>query len=93
MSGASDYFYCSVLISLAQWSKAHTEALLDLTREIAALRDTVKALDPTFSDVLREKRGDWKKEIAGSFPQNLQPLGLHDELIQSLKELQGKLPH
>jgi len=78
MSDASDYVYCSVLISLAQWSKAHTAALLDLTREIAALRDTVKALDPTFSDVLREKRGDRKKEIDGSFPQNLQPLAVHE---------------
>jgi hypothetical protein len=93
MSDASDYFYCSALISLAHWSKAHSESLLDLTREIAALRDTIKALDPTFSDVLREKRGDRKREIDGAFPQSLQPLGLHDELIQSLKDLQRKLPH
>src|ERR1700694_419009 len=86
-----DSFYCSTLISLAQWSKAHTAALLDLTRELAALRDTVKALDPTFSDVLRQKREDRKKEISEVFPQSLQPQELHDELIQSLKELQRKL--
>lgn len=92
MSDASlDSFYCSVLISLAQWSKAHTAALLDLTREIAALRDTVRALDPTFSDVLRQKREDRSKEIGEAFPQSLQPLELHDELIQSLKELQKRL--
>ena len=44
-----------VLIALTKNGKMHTEQLMKLKDEVAALRETVRGLDPTFDDVLKEK--------------------------------------
>ncbi len=45
-----------VLIDLAELNKKLYEAVIRAFNEIGAIRETVRALDPTFADVLSEKR-------------------------------------
>jgi hypothetical protein len=47
-----------VLIALAEQAKTQHDVLSHVMDEVAALRQTVQGLDPTFSDVLRERTAD-----------------------------------
>jgi hypothetical protein len=47
-----------VLIVLLQQVKIQHEVLSRVMDEVAALRQTVRGLDPTFDDVFRERKSD-----------------------------------
>lgn len=44
------------LLALARQSKTQYVMLSSVLNEVAALRETVRGLDPTFADVLEKKR-------------------------------------
>ena len=44
------------LVALTETSKAQIVMIAGIGSEVAALRETVRALDPTFDDVLAKKR-------------------------------------
>lgn len=44
------------LTKITRYQKKIYEALVSNSNEIAAIRETVRALDPTFAEVLEEKR-------------------------------------
>jgi hypothetical protein len=71
-----------------EYSKQQNVALLALMKEVLALRATMKAFDPTFSDVLTQKRKEKTKEIDSQFPQVAALPVLLDEMKQALKGLQ-----
>jgi hypothetical protein len=71
-----------------EYSKQQNLALLAMMKEVLALRETVKALDPTFSDVLAQKRREKTKEMDSQFPQVAALPVLLDEMKQELKGLQ-----
>ncbi len=47
-----------VLIALAEQAKTQHDVLSHLMDEVAALRQAVQGLDPTFDDVFRERKAD-----------------------------------
>jgi len=71
-----------------EYSKQQNLALLAMMKEVLALRETVKALDPTLSDVLAQKRREKTKEMDSQFPQLAALPALLDEMKQELKGLQ-----
>jgi hypothetical protein len=44
------------LLALAEGQKGHYIAISSMLAEIVALRETVRGLDPTFSEVMEHKR-------------------------------------
>jgi hypothetical protein len=44
------------LLALATDGRSNYVMIASLLRELAALRETVRALDPTFADILEQKR-------------------------------------
>jgi|ERR1022692_353925 hypothetical protein len=71
-----------------EYSKQQNVALLAMMKEVLALRETVKALDPTFSNVLSQKRREKTKQMDSQFPQVAALPALLDEMKQELKGLQ-----
>jgi len=70
----------ATLIALTKNGKMHTEELMKLKDEVAALRETVRGLDPTFDDVMKQKR---KRQ---SDPDNIaETLALYDDIIARLR--------
>jgi hypothetical protein len=47
------------LVWLTEQAKLHHEILSCVMDEVAALRQTVRGLDPTFDDVFRERKADF----------------------------------
>jgi hypothetical protein len=68
------------LIILAENVKKHHEILSLAMDEIAALRETVRALDPTFDDVFRNRKAD-----LSSVEFRRQSAEIYDGLIRLLK--------
>jgi hypothetical protein len=62
----------NTLIILADATRAHADAISEVLIEIAAIRETVRALDPAFSEVLQEHRRanradpEWRQAYAAS---------------------------
>jgi hypothetical protein len=71
-----------------EYSKQQNVALLAMMNEVLALRETVKIFDPTFSNVLSQKRREKTKEMDSQFPQVAALPALLDEMKQELKGLQ-----
>jgi outer membrane protein TolC len=69
------------LLALAEQCKTQYFGLSLLIDEIAALRETVRVLDPTFDEVLRKKR-----EEAASDDIRKAAIQQFDEIIQRLKD-------
>lgn len=70
----------ATLIALAKDGKLHMEMIWKANEEIAALRETVRGLDPTFDDVLKRK----KKQEAN--PAKLREIvALYDDIIARLR--------
>ena len=44
------------LLSLVEWQKAQYLVFSAALNELASLRETVRGLDPTFADVIEQKR-------------------------------------
>jgi hypothetical protein len=41
---------------LLEWQKTHYLGLAAMTAELSALRETVRSLDPTFSEIMEQRR-------------------------------------
>lgn len=71
------------LIALFEDSRTNFIMIASLTNEIAALREAVRGLDPTFADVLEQKR-DEREAIGTQKVESV--LAGYDLTIQRLKE-------
>jgi hypothetical protein len=66
---------------LAEQNKSNYVMISSILDEVAALRETVRGLDPTFDEVLAQKRAEHSTaDIAVSV------IGLSDAIIQRLKD-------
>jgi hypothetical protein len=74
------------LIMLAMDAKTNFTMIASLTNEVAALRESVRGLDPTFVEVLEQKRDE--SEVRGEEIIQRVLLG-YDALIQRLTSGQG----
>jgi hypothetical protein len=82
----------TALISLAQQNKSYGSVLVQVTRELFALEASVKGLDPSFSDVLAQKRQAIPPaEISVLTAQVSEMLKSTDGLIEGLKQMQNEL--
>jgi hypothetical protein len=88
----NDRVLYSTLIGLTQACKEQGIALIQVMQEVAALRDSVKGLDPTFSDVHKQNRENRSKEVAERFPQIPSLTQALDGMILELKRLRDSLP-
>jgi hypothetical protein len=71
-----------VLLVLVAQGKTNYELISSLLAETAALRDTVRGLGPTFTDVLAQKREDAARANA---PLEQAILKLYDDLMRRLQ--------
>jgi len=71
------------LLYLAEDNRINYIMIASLTNEIAALRETVRGLDPTFREVLEVKR-DESQERGEEHIRNA--IAEYDQIIQRLKE-------
>lgn len=62
--------------------KSHEGRISDLSARIAALSETVRTLDPTFDEILRQKTEDVEKTLASS-KQTL--LDQYDTLLEAIR--------
>jgi hypothetical protein len=72
-----------VLVTLAEINKSQYSLIVDLTSEIAALEETMRALDPTFADTFAQRRKQAAQK-AGASSQTA--LARYDNLIQKMKD-------
>jgi type IV secretory pathway VirD2 relaxase len=70
------------LVSLAEDCKSMCEQQISLQVEVAALRETVRALDPTFSDNFEARKKAAKGKVSELFAHALE---VYDVLIERLK--------
>jgi ABC-type transporter Mla subunit MlaD len=89
---ADDRVVYSTLIALSEACKQQGAALVQTMQEVATLRDSVKNLDPTFSDVHKQNREARSKEVAEQLPQIAVLTQSLDDIILELKCLRGVLP-
>lgn len=76
-------FLRDALIQLATACKSSAQENAHLMIEVAALRETVSALDPTFSETFEHRQEEKKNQVSQQFSFALQSL---DGLIQKLKD-------
>jgi len=70
------------LLALAQDGKSHYLMFSEMLTEVAALRDSVRGLDPTFQDVLDQRRRERSAENVAIVNAVIRG---YDEIIQRLK--------
>jgi hypothetical protein len=70
------------LLALAEEDKKNYLIISTILNELRALRETVRGLDPTFSEVLESRRKEAAKETA---PIVAETIHLYDEIIRRLK--------
>jgi hypothetical protein len=68
------------LVSLAEQAKAQHVGLCAVAQEVAALRETVRGLDPTFSELFEKQRQAQSIAEVESVA-----VGLLDEIIRRLR--------
>jgi hypothetical protein len=71
------------LLYLAEDNRTNYIMIASLTNEIAALRETVRGLDPTFREVLEVKR-DESEAIGERHIHNA--IAEYDQIVQRLKD-------
>jgi hypothetical protein len=69
------------MVALVQTCKQQSELIARITSEFVALRETVRGLDPTFGDVLAQKRVDHSAQAVMDETNRLL-----DELARRLRE-------
>lgn len=91
MSQPMDTVYCQALRSMLLLNRTLFDALIKNTEELAALRATVSALDPTFEENYRQNLKDksFGQEAAHAIEDMRHQI---DHMIESLKELQAQFP-
>ena len=70
------------LLALAEQGKQNYLMLSSVLTELVSLRETVRFLDPTFADVLREKQ---KEAAEDNAPVVVAVVLLYDTLLRRLK--------
>jgi ABC-type nitrate/sulfonate/bicarbonate transport system ATPase subunit len=70
------------LLALAERDKTNYLMISGILDELAALRETVRGLDPTFAEVLENRRKEAAKQTA---PVVKETVRLLNEIIQRLK--------
>jgi hypothetical protein len=70
------------LLALAEQNKTQYVMLSTVLNEVAALRETVRGLDPTFSEVLEDRRKQSQEDTREVV---LQTLRLLNEIIHRLQ--------
>ena len=70
------------LLALAEQGKQNYLMLSSVLTELVSLRETVRGLDPTFEDVLREKQ---KEAAENNAPVVVAVVLLYDTLLRRLK--------
>jgi len=70
------------LVTLAELQRTHYLSFSALLNEVAALRETVRGLDPTFADVIEQKRVEQELQTRQVVAEQI---GLIDDLIRLLK--------
>jgi hypothetical protein len=71
-----------VLMALLEQQKSQMIFHSGVFRELAALRETVRGLDPTFADVIEHKREEAKTREGDIVARQVQ---LFDEMLQKVK--------
>lgn len=71
------------LINLAKMNRSLYELVFSTMNELSSVRETVRGLDPTFADVLEQRRQDHAKRTREVFAQSY---ALCDHLIQKLED-------
>jgi hypothetical protein len=71
-----------VLMALLEQQKSQMIFHSGVLRELAALRETVRGLDPTFADVIEHKREEAKTREGDIVARQVQ---LFDEMLQKVK--------
>ena len=71
------------LLALAEQDKNHYIMLTTILNELASLRETVRGLDPTFGDVMRQKQ---EQEAQNSAEIAKAVIAGYDLIIQRLTE-------
>jgi hypothetical protein len=72
----------NALLALAEQGKSNYQMISALVAELASLRETVRALDPTFANVLDQKRSAVAEINA---PAERAVMRTYDEIIAKLK--------
>lgn len=70
------------LVALVDLHKTQYLSFSALLNEVAALRETVRALDPTFADVIEQKRKEQEYQMREVVQQQV---ALLDDLIRIVK--------
>ena len=70
------------LLAAMKHIKAHYELITSLGNEIAAIRQTVARLDPTFGEVLKTKRNHYAEQSRQAIQETLAE---YQELIEQLE--------
>lgn len=73
----------NVLIFLLHQSKLNYQQLSQLHRELTAVRETIRGLDPTFAEVLEKRR---KKALRTLQPIEQSVLDVYDAMILEVQE-------
>jgi hypothetical protein len=68
-----------ILVHLTKRQKAIYQSLTATMGEAASLRETVRALDPTFDDVLAQKREEFHSKLSEIFQSDMKH---YDDLIR-----------
>jgi hypothetical protein len=71
------------LLALAEQEKSNYIMISALMAEVSALRETVRGLDPTFADVLQQKRQEAARANASI---EASVLSVFDETIRKLRD-------
>ena len=79
--------FCASLIALIRLNKTIAPMIVNATRDLAALRQTLKPLDPTFAETFAQNRA--KKDTKPPIDELLRSC---DELLQSLHDIQMQYP-
>jgi hypothetical protein len=73
-----------VLVTLAEINKSQYVLLMDLGSEIAALKQTMRGLDPTFSETFDRRKKEAAAEVTAQTRDS--SLARFDGLIQKMKD-------
>lgn len=79
-----NHIHTAVLIATYEHLIKTHKFLISLGAEVSALRETVAGLDPTFADVLEQKRQSCESLIAGRLSEDLTVLQTQLELLRQL---------
>ncbi len=85
--------FCASLIVLLQLNKVYSQKIVDFGQQFAALRQTIKPLDPAFDDAYsRNLETERKKNLARVNETISELQSASDELLQSLRDIQKQYP-